>query len=190
MENQSLQQPVKRPRGMTLFLVLSFINACLWIIGSILMYIGTPVLADMMETGQMEEFVSTMNAGMDETMMDAMMTTLEAYAAIKPVYYIFTLLLYIGSMVGVLRMFKLDRTGLNIYGISQMLLLIAAAVYVYPAQAQSSIFSDFLMTAMFILLYYSCFKRIELTEQMQDYGGGNRDGQSPSDWGDHSDSNP
>ena len=167
METLNDNTTSKRPGGMTFLLILSLINACLWIFGSLLMYFGTPVLGEMLETGQMEEMMLTMNANMDETMMDAMMANFQMYADINPVYYLFLFVLYIGSLVGVLKMFKLDRIGFHIYSIVQLLILIAAAVYLYPHQVQSTFFSDFLGTLMFILLYHLFFKRIEFEKNNQ-----------------------
>ncbi len=164
METTNTQQP-KRPMGMTILLVLSFLNAVLNIFSSIIMFFGTPMLAEMMKNGQFEDamapFLSTANEEMRTAMMDSMATL----SNIKPVYYLFMLVLFVGSLIGVIRMFKLDKRGFHIYSISQLLMLIAASVYKYPLMQPSPFMTDMLLTAMFILVYYLYIKRLELANR-------------------------
>lgn len=160
-------QPPKRPTGMTILLVLSFLNACLNIFSSIIMYFFTPLMAEMMKNGQLEEALTPFEATMNEEMRSAMMDSFTALSNIKPVYYLFMLLLFIGSLMGVIRMFKLDKRGIHFYAISQILMLIASSVYKYPLMHPSPFTTDLLLTAMFILVYYLYFKRLEQFENMQ-----------------------
>ena len=51
-------QPKKRPTGMTILLVLSFINACWNILSSLVMRIMTPMMAEMVQNGQIEEMLA------------------------------------------------------------------------------------------------------------------------------------
>lgn len=157
------ETPVKRPVGMTILLVLSLVNAILQIFSSLGMWITTPVMSQMMVDGELEEamapFLSMMN--MAEGEMDAFWQLLEARLSINPLYYLFTALLYIGSLIGVIKLFKLQRTGFHIYSISQMLILIVAVIYIYSTQGSAGFFNDFLMTVMFILLYHLYLKRID-----------------------------
>ena len=152
---------MKRPTGMTILLVLSFINACLQIFINLTMYIGTPMMNEMISSGQMEEIMAPFLSGMDESMVDAVMAQMTFRASISPVFYLWTFLLYIGSLVGVLQMFKLQRVGFHIYSISQLLILIVGVVYVYTKQKPNPLLSEFLTTLMFILIYHLYFKRIE-----------------------------
>lgn len=157
------ENPVKRPVGMTILLVLSLINAILQIFSSLGMFITVPVMSQMMADGELEEamapFLSLMQMADDE--LETFWQLLEARLTINPVYYLFTALLYVGSLIGVIKMFKLQRTGFHFYSISQMLNLIVAVIYIYSSQGNDGFFNDFLMTAMFILLYHLYFKRIE-----------------------------
>lgn len=70
--------------------------------------------------------------------MDAFMESLNITASINPTYYLFLFILYVGSLVGVLKMFKLDKIGFHIYSISQICILINASVFVYPLQTVSA----------------------------------------------------
>ena len=155
------QQPVKRPGGMTFFLILSLINACFQIFSAILGYLGAPMMKEMIETGQFEEVMAPFLSNMNGETMDAFMESLNITASINPTYYLFLFILYVGSLVGVLKMFKLDKIGFHIYSISQICILINASVFVYPLQTVSAFTSDSLSTILFILLYYLFFKRLE-----------------------------
>lgn len=86
---------------------------------------------------------------------------------INPNYYLILTVLFIASLVGVVKMFKGDKRGLHIYAIAQICMLINASVFVYPLQKPSPFVSDLLLTAIFILIYRLYFKRMEMLEQTQ-----------------------
>ena len=152
---------------MTIFLVLSFINACWNILRSLVMYFSTPMMAKMMENGDFEDAMEPFVATLGEEMRQAMMESMTLLTSINPRYYLFLIVLFIGSLIGVLKMFKWDKRGFHIYSIAQILMLIAASVYVYPLQHPSSFTYDLLLTVMFILMYYLYFKRKEQFENTQ-----------------------
>ena len=157
----------KRPTGMTIFLVLSFINACWNILRSAIMYFSTPMMAKMMENGEFEDAMEPFITAFGEEMRESMMASMNLLTSINPNYYLFLVVLFIGSLIGVLRMFKWDKRGFHIYSISQILMLIVASVYVYPLQHPSPFTYDLLLTAMFILMYYLYFKRMEQGSDLQ-----------------------
>ena len=157
------EQVQKRPTGMTILLVLSFINACWNILTSLVMYVMTPKMAEMVQTGQIEEMMAPYSALIGEEQQQLAMDGMKMMAQIEPKYWLFLLILFIGSLMGVIRMFKGDKRGLHIYAISQILMLINSSVYFYPKQAQSGFFSELLLTIIFILLYYLYFKRMEMS---------------------------
>lgn len=168
------EQPIRRPIGMTVLLVLSLINAILQIISSLGMYVTVPAMNQMMANGDLEEamqpFLTIMQMGEAET--KAFWEILETRLSVNPLFYLLTGLLYIGSLTGVIKMFKLQRLGFHIYSISQMLLLIVAVFFVYSNQGQGDFFNEFLMTIMFILIYHLYLKRIEnarKTDREQDF---------------------
>ena len=67
-------------------------------------------------------------------------------------------------------MFKLQRVGFHFYSISQILMLIAAVVFVYSKQGQDTFLNEFLTTMMFILIYHLYLKRIEFQQQINNNG--------------------
>ena len=157
------EQVQKRPTGMTILLVMSLINAILWIVGSFSLYVTTPAMTRAVENGQIEQFLAPYASMLDETQMEDMMTGFRFMAQIDAKYWLFKLILFIGSLFGVIKMFKVDKRGLHIYAISQILMLINSSVYFYPKQPQSAFVSDLLLTIIFILLYYLYFKRMEMS---------------------------
>lgn len=154
---------------MTILLVLSFLNACLSIISNIVMFFSTPMISKMMENGQLEEMMAPFISSMSEEMQQGMMDSMTMLSNIKPIYYAFMLVLFIASLIGVIRMFKWGKTGLHIYAIAQILMLIASSVYKYPLQTPSPFMTDLLLTVMFILVYYLYFKRVEMQQNPQDH---------------------
>ena len=158
-----MEDTVKRPVGMTILLVLSLINAILQIFSSLGMWISTPVMNQMLANGELEESMAPFLAlmQMDDAATEAFWEVLESRLTINPIYYLFTALLYVGSLIGVIKMFKLQRIGFHFYSISQMLLLIVSVIYVYSTQGSTGFFNEFLMTVMFILIYHLYLKRIE-----------------------------
>ena len=165
-------QTIKRPTGMTILLVLSFINACLQIFSSLGMYLTTPMMNEMMASGQFEESMAPFLGlfSMDQSSIDEMMRIMADRLTVNRIYYLIIAVLYVGSLIGVVKMFKLQRTGFHFYSISQMLMLIAAVVFVYSKQGQDMFFNEFLTTILFILIYHLYLKRIEFQQQINNNG--------------------
>ena len=160
--------PVKRPVGMTILLILSLVNAIYQSLSALILYIYRPIMENMLESGQIEESFRVLFPTMDNTMVEAVMDNVAVQLQVNPHYYLALFVLFIGSLVGVLKMFKLQRLGFHIYSIAQLLMLIAAVVFVRPYNSQFSFFNEFLTTLMFILIYHLFFKRIEFMRAMQD----------------------
>ena len=159
-------QPQKRPTGITILLVMSFINACWNILSSLVSYFFIPRLSTMLENGQFEEMMAPFS-GMNEEMTKMMTDSATMLSQINPNYYLILLVLFIASLVGVICMFKGDKRGLHIYAIAQIGILIDASVFVYPLQKPSPFVSDLLLTGIFIMLYYLYFKRMEMAQNPQ-----------------------
>ncbi|MBQ8959233.1 MAG: hypothetical protein IJ057_12190 [Bacteroidales bacterium] len=165
METINTTQQPKRPTGMTILLVLSFLNACFNIFSNIVMYFFTPMMADMVKNGQLEEMMEPFMTAASEEMRIAMMDSMTALSNIKPAYYLMMSVLFVGSLIGVLRMFKLDKRGIHFYAISQLLMLIVSSLYKYPIMHPSPFTTDLMLTTMFIVVYYLYFKRLEMQKQ-------------------------
>ncbi len=157
------EAPVRRPVGMTVLLILSLVNACLQIFSALSMYLTVPMMSQMLANGELAEamgpYISMMRMSDEE--IKAFWEVIETRLSISPTYYLLTALLYVGSLVGVIKMFKLQRKGFHIYSISQILLLIVAVYYIYSAPGNNGFFSEFLTTVIFILIYHLYLKRIE-----------------------------
>lgn len=152
----------KRPTGMTILLVLSFINACWNIIRSIVLYFTTPKMVEMYQNGQFDEMMAPFS-GMGEDFTNAMNDAMHIFSQINPIYYLILLVLFIASLIGVMKMFKGDKRGFHIYSIAQICMLIDHSIFVYPLQKPNSFTSDLITTILFILIYYLYFKRMETT---------------------------
>ena len=160
------QQPQKRPVGMTILLVLSFINACWNIFSSSISLIMKPGMGEMLNNGQFEEMMkpfSAMGGDFTKAMNDAM----QVFSQIDPKFYFILIVLFIASLIGVILMFKGDKRGFHFYSIAQICMLIDNSVFLYPLQKPSPFLYDRMFTAIFILLYYLYFKRMEMTKPTQ-----------------------
>ncbi len=160
-DSVSPNNPTPRPRGMTTLLVLSFANACLSILGYFLFFISIPGLKAMLSNGSLEEMATSMYGGMEEDMVEQSIQLMEKYIAVSPWYYIAMALLFAVSLMGVVRMFKLNKMGFHFYTVSQILMLIANSICIYPIHVGRTLSSDLLLTLIFIAVYYISFKRIE-----------------------------
>lgn len=160
------QNTKKRPVSITILLVLSFINACWNIVSSLVMRLTMPHINEMMQNGQFDEMMEPFSAMLGEEQQQMMLDGLNMIAQIDMRYWLFMAILFIGSLLGVIRMFRGNKTGLHIYAISQLLLLINASVYLYPKQPQSNFVSELIMTVLFILIYYLYFKRLEMQDNL------------------------
>ena len=149
---------------MTVLLILSLINACWNIISSLVMYILTPKMTEMVQNGQIDEMMAPYSAILGEGQQQSLIDGINMMAQIDSKYWLFLLILFIGSLVGVIQMFRGNKKGLHVYAVSQILMLINASVYLYPKQPQSGFLSELLLTAIFILLYYMYFKRMEIQD--------------------------
>ena len=158
--------PKKRPVGMIILLVLSFINACWNILNSLLSLVMVPQMSTMMNDGQFEEMMKPF-AFMSEDFTKTMKEGMHILSQIDPKFYYILIVLFIASLIGVIMMFKGDKRGFHIYSIAQICMLIDNSVFVYPLQKPSPFFSDLMLTALFILLYYLYFKRMEMMEKIQ-----------------------
>ena len=157
----------KRPVGMTILLVLSFINACWNIFSSLITLIVKPRITEMFNNGEFEKLMQPFSAK-DEEFAKAMNETMQVFSQIDSKFYIILLVLFIASLVGVIKMFKGDKRGFHIYSIAQICMLIDNSIFVYPLQNPSPFLSDMMLTAIFILLYYLYFKRLEMSQPQKD----------------------
>ena len=78
------EQVQKRPTGMTILLVLSLINACWNILTSLVMYVMTPKMAEMVQTGQIEEMMAPYSALISEEQQQLAMDGMKMMAQIEP----------------------------------------------------------------------------------------------------------
>lgn len=146
---------------MTILLVLSLISAIFWIFGSFILSITIPTMTEIIQNGEIDKLMAPLN----EKDMQDFMANMSFMTQINTKYWLFKLILYIASLVGVIKMFKCDKRGFHIYSIAQICMLINSSVFYYPLQRPSTLVPDLMLTAIFILLYYMYFKRMELADE-------------------------
>ena len=109
LENDNTMEPVKRPKILSVLCILTFISSGLGILSCII----TPLTADMVK-----EYM--MNApNYDETQMAERLKVIEAGWG----YFLLTLVLVAGSLIGAIMMWKLKKNGFHFYAFSNLALL-------------------------------------------------------------------
>lgn len=156
-DNQNIdnfENPVpQRPTGLTVACVLSFISAGWFFLGNLITFLSYNFMkslsSDENYLEMMEQFVPD---------MDEFEATMQAQFAVSRVSYLLQALLYIGSFIGVLYMWKLQKKGFHIYAISQILILIATAVFVTSVTG-APIWGSVILTAIWIGIYYIYYRK-------------------------------
>ena len=90
--------------------------------------------------------------------MDEFEAAMEAQFAVSRVSYLLQALLYIGSFIGVLYMWRLQKKGFHIYAISQILLLIVTAALVTSVTG-APIIGSVILTAIWIGIYFIYYRK-------------------------------
>ena len=143
----------QRPSGLSVWCVLSFINAGWQFLGNIISFLAYNV---MQELGQSEEYYELVEKYVPDT--EQFENTMQAQLAVSRVSYLLTALLFVASFYGVLQMWKLQKRGFHIYAISQILILIVTAIFVTSVTG-TSIWGSVILTALWIGIYYLYYKR-------------------------------
>ena len=143
----------QRPSGLSVWCVLSFINAGWQFLGNIISFLAYNV---MQELGQSEEYYELVEKYVPDT--EQFENTMQAQLAVSRVSYLLTALLFVASFYGVLQMWKLQKRGFHIYAISQILILIVTAIFVTSVTG-ASIWGSVILTALWIGIYYLYYKR-------------------------------
>ena len=155
-EYQDFENPTpKRPDGLTVACVLSFISAGWQILSNLIAYLTYDV---MRELGSSEEYLEMMEKFVPD--IDEFEAQMQAQFAVSRISYLLTALLFIGSFVGVLYMWRMQKKGFHIYSISQILVLIVTATFVTSVTG-ASIWGSVVLTAVWILIYYMYYRRFE-----------------------------
>lgn len=131
------------------------------------MFFGSPSMAEMIESGQMEKALQPFLSEMNSEEFRAILENAKAMVNINPLYYIITGILYVASLVGIIRMLKFDKTGLHIYSISQLCIILASSKYLYKVLTTSPFWSEVMLTTLFIVIYHLGFKQLEMRQQQQ-----------------------
>lgn len=157
METQGNQQ-AKRPLGISILLILSFIGGGCNFFSSMFTFMAFPMLGEVFEKSA--ELYSSI---FPQEAIDSAMTMLD----VNRYYYLIIALLNAASFIGALKMWNFKKEGFHIYAIAQICMLIAISLLLYPMQETSALTSDLMFTGLFILVYYLYMKRIEILNNVQ-----------------------
>ena len=161
--NIEQEEPQKRPEMLTVLCILSFINAVWNAISNFINFafydVFQNIFVQMKEgTGIFEEVTEEMI----EEMGDSWNMILDAASLSYSVgrgYYFLEMVLFIASFIGVLMMWRLQKKGFHVYTVAQILMLIAASVFVTSKVGGGFPFGPIFWTALFVFMYYPHYKK-------------------------------
>lgn len=143
----------QRPSGLSVWCVLSFINAVFQFISNIFWFLAYNTMQSL---GQDEDYLELMEKFSQGN--DQIEATMQSQLAVSRVSYLLTALLFVASFYGVLQMWKLQKRGFHIYAIAQILILIVTAMFVTSVTG-ASIIGPVVLTAIWIGIYYLYYRR-------------------------------
>ena len=129
----------KRPDGLTLLCVLSFIGSGLAFLSNFMVFFIFPSIPEIMES---DEFIQMPNLEPE--------LLLEFLTSAGRSYFLIAAFLYLISIIGVYFMWKLRKTGIHFYAMAQIALLIIPLIFI---STELSALPSLLFTVLFILLY-------------------------------------
>lgn len=133
--------PVKRPTGLTLICILTFIFSGLSFVSSLFYSIYYNYLPGLINSSPFTKSIQGI-----EGMTEALKTLTQANIW----FFILNTLLYGISLGGAILMFRLKKIGFHLYTVAQILLLITPLIYL--AGYKTDIANTFI-TGIFILIY-------------------------------------
>ena len=145
----------QRPTGLTVWCVLSFINAGFQFTGDIFYFLFYKIMKEFVQS---EDYLEMMEGFVPD--IDEFEEQMALLFSINRVNYLLQALLFAGSFVGVLFMWKQLKKGFHIYAISQILILIVTAIFVTSVTG-ASIWGNVILTAIWIGIYYMYYRRFE-----------------------------
>lgn len=152
-EYQDFETPTpQRPSGLTIWCVLSFINAGWQFLTNIIPFLAFNV---MQRLSQDEDYLELLEKyGIDSDMSEQAFGIL---LSVGRIYYLLVALLFVGSFIGVYHMWYQRKKGFHVYAISQILILIVMALF----GAASSMVGPVILTALWIGVYYLYYRRFK-----------------------------
>lgn len=142
--DQNTNKILKRPDGLSILCVLSFIGSGLALLSNLYMFLLYHSIPEVLQSDEVMEI-----PGMDTDMM------LNLIQSTSRSFFLFSSMIYAVSLFGVYLMWHLLKRGIHYYAIAQILILIISLLFIggnYP------VLPNLLMSLLFILLYSRFYK--------------------------------
>lgn len=142
--DQGTNEILKRPDGLSILCVLSFIGSGLALLSNLYMFL---LYNSIPEVLQSEELITI--PGLDtDVMLNLIQSTSRSF-------FLFSSVTYAVSLFGVYLMWHLQKRGIHYYAVAQILILIISLLFIggnYP------VLPNLMMSLLFILLYSRFYK--------------------------------
>ena len=140
MQEENIEENLKRPELLKVLCILSFIGGGLSLMSNGFMFLFIDDWVTAFKEGQFDAFFGNLE-----------IEAIEVFLHVDRQFFLFQALLYAGSVLGVYFMWKYQRVGFHIYSIAQILILILQEVFLPSLPFP---FFPLLLTITFIVLYY------------------------------------
>jgi len=155
-ENEQFLNPKpERPTGLSIFCIFSFIGGAWIALQNFVLFAAYDAFKKMLANDDMMEAYTKLLGNQADTMIKVY----ETMFSVDRIYFILEALLSIGSFVGVLFMWRLQKKGFHIYTIAQILMLIVSAILFYGVVGTKP-WGDVLWTVFFVLWYLPFYKKV------------------------------
>ena len=134
-------QPIKRPTGLTVICILTFIFSGLSLISSLFYSVYYHYLPGLINNSPFTKSIEGI-----EGMADALKVLTQANIW----FFIFNTILYAVSLGGAIMMFRLKKVGFHFYTVAQILLLITPLIYLTGYKTD---IANTFISGIFILIY-------------------------------------
>ena len=151
--NEFADPKPQRPFALSLFCVLSFINAVYQFLVGIFTFLFFDMFKNIFNDESYIELMEKYGAASEESQ-----NAMEAIFSVNRSYFLLTALLYVVSFIGVRYMWKRLKKGFHIYAIAQILILIVYVLMFCPVTFTSP-WGDVITTALFISIYYTYYRK-------------------------------
>lgn len=131
-------------RNLHIFLVLSMIGSGFALISNIVWGVGLPTMKEMLESGEM-------------VLPSEMTVMMEELIQTPKSFYLCSALLYAASLIGVVLMWNVRKSGFHLYTLAQLLVLLTGVLFLGKDHL---VLGDVMLTILFVTYYFMSLKRL------------------------------
>ena len=131
-------------RILRIILVLSMIGSGVYFLTNLVWGVSLPIVKEMFESG-------------DLSMPEEMTVMMEQMVRTPRSFYLCSALLYAVSLIGVILMWNIRKSGFHLYTLAQLLVLLIGVLFIGKDHL---VLGDVMLTVLFVTYYFLAMKRL------------------------------